>query len=116
MDYRIHLSNGIELVEILTGDLLIQSPQDILDIMTQVHSSIFIIRKEMFHESFFDLKSGLAGDILQKLSNYNLKLAVVGDFSGYTGKSLRDFIYECNTSNRVVFVDDVVRAIEKLSK
>jgi len=115
MEYRIHTSNGKELAEILTCNSRITSPQDLLDIMARVNSSMLIFKKEMLPESFFDLRSGLAGDIMQKIANYRLKMAVVGDFSGCTSPSLRAFICECNRSSNVVFVDDVNTAIQKLS-
>jgi hypothetical protein len=73
-----------------------------------------VIYKESLPESFFDLKTGLAGEALQKFSNYRMKLAVVGDFSGYTSKSLRDFIYECNKGKLVFFKDTLDDAITAL--
>jgi hypothetical protein len=62
------------------------------------------------------LKTTLAGDILQKFSNYNVKLAIVGDFSIYTSQSLRDFIYESNKTGRIRFVNTIDEAIEALLK
>jgi hypothetical protein len=40
----------------------------------------------------------------------------VGDFSKYSGKSLKDFIYESNKTGRINFVKDVNQAIEALMK
>jgi len=56
--------------------------------------------------AFFDLKTKLAGEIFQKLTNYNLKCAVVGDISEQvsTSKSLHDFVYECNNGSQIAFV------------
>ena len=116
MDYIIHQKNGKEIVEISTNDLFITSTQDMLDVMANVPSNIIVLKKEMVHESFFELKSGLAGEILQKLSNYFVKLAIAGDYSGYNSKSLKDFIYESNKRNQVIFVNTVEEAIERLSK
>ncbi len=45
-------------------------------------------------DDFFDLSTRLAGEILQKFINYHVKIAIIGDFSIYTSKSLKDFIYE----------------------
>ena len=55
---------------------------------------------------FFKLSTGLAGSILQKCSNYQLQVAIVGDISAYTAKSgpLRDFIYESNKRGDVRFI------------
>jgi hypothetical protein len=64
---------------------------------------------------FFDLKNGIAGEILQKFSNYRVRLAVVGDFSKYTGKSVHDFIRESNKVRHISFVHSTEEAIKILS-
>ena len=58
---------------------------------------------------FFKLATGLAGGVLQKCTNYNFRVAIVGDISPYTAKSgpLRDFIYESNKRGDVRFVSSV---------
>ena len=61
------------------------------------------VPKELFDESFFRLSSGLVGEILQKFINYEMKLAIWGDFSGYTSKPLHDFIYESNQGRDIFF-------------
>ena len=65
--------------------------------------SAVILGKEQLDESFFRLSSGLAGEVLQKFVNYQMRLAIVGDFSRYTSKPLRDFIYESNRGSHVGF-------------
>lgn len=57
----------------------------------------------------------IAGDILQKFVNYGIKLAIFGDFSKYTSKPLKDFIYECNQGKDVFFVKDEAEAVEILN-
>lgn len=37
--------------------------------------------------------SEIENEVLQKFINYQTKIAIIGDFSGYTSKSLKDFIY-----------------------
>lgn len=58
---------------------------------------------------FFKLSTGLAGAVLQKCSNYNFRVVVVGDISAHTEKSgpLRDFVYESNKRGDVRFVTSV---------
>jgi hypothetical protein len=58
---------------------------------------------------FFKLSTGLAGGVLQKCTNYNFRVAIVGDISEHTEKSgpLRDFIYESNKRGDVRFVSDL---------
>ena len=53
-------------------------------------------------------------EILQKFSNYRMKLAIVGDFSGYRSKSLRDFIGECNRGSLIFFEDNEEAALNAL--
>lgn len=55
---------------------------------------------------FFRLGTGLAGAILQKCSNYQMKIVIVGDISALTAKSgpLRDFVRESNRHGVVRFL------------
>ena len=62
-----------------------------------------VLAKECLDESFFRLSSGLAGEVLQKFVNYQMRLSIVGDFSRYTSKPLRDFIYESNQGTQIGF-------------
>ena len=74
-----------------------------------------ILMKGDIAEVFFDLKTKVAGEIIQKFINYNFRVAIVGDFSGYTSKSLNDFIRESNKGGSLLFVDTVEDAVDKLS-
>ena len=56
----------------------------------------------------------IAGDVLQKYINYQFKIAIVGDFSVYKSKSLKDFIYECNKGKEIFFLPNENQAVEKL--
>ena len=75
-----------------------------------------VISKKLIIEDFFILSSGLAGDILQKFINYEGRIAIYGDYSHYTSKSLRDFIYESNKGKHVFFVSTEDEAIEMLTR
>jgi hypothetical protein len=111
--------NGFCIAELISDKIEINDSQDVLDIMA--NCSFQGARKIIIHEmnvitDFFDLKTGIAGEILQKFSTYNVKLAIVGDFSKYPSKSLRDFIYESNKIGRINFVNTVNQAKEALVK
>lgn len=73
------------------------------------------IDKRLVAEEFFILSSGLAGEILQKYVNYGGKIGIWGDYSRYTSKPLKDFIYESNKGNNVFFVETQEEAVSKLS-
>ncbi|MDF2721492.1 MAG: hypothetical protein K0Q59_1167 [Paenibacillus sp.] len=101
-----------------SSDILIQDVQDALDLMATVsynhECSKILLHKSNVAEPFFDLKTKLAGDVLQKYVNYQVKLAIVGDFAGYDSKSLKDFIYESNQGKQVFFVQDRQEALRAL--
>ncbi len=67
--------------------------------------------------SFFELRSGLAGEVLQKAANYRVKFAVVGDISAYVAASdaLRDFVVECNRGRSIFFAPDGAALAEWLA-
>jgi len=110
---------GINVAKVISNKIVITGTQDALDIMANSAyngSTRIIINEENIIPDFFDLKTGIAGDILQKFSTYNVYLAIVGDFSKYTSKSLRDFIFESNKYGRINFVNTDEEAIERFAK
>lgn len=66
---------------------------------------------------FLDLKTRLAGEVLQKFVNYGFQVAIVGDVSERVAASdsLRDFVRESNRGRHVWFVDDLEALAAKLS-
>ncbi len=57
---------------------------------------------------FFDLRTGVAGALVQKFVNYHLRLAVLGDVSGHTARSraFADFVMESNRGRTAWFLAD----------
>ena len=78
--------------------------------------SAIVLFKEQLDEAFFRLSTGLAGEVLQKFVNYRMKLAVVGDFSGYASKPLQDFIRESNEGRQICFQPDEAAALAWLER
>jgi len=93
---------------------------DILQLMVDAGYSQsaygMIIHARNLPSEFFELKSGIAGEILQKFSNYRMRLAIVGDFSEIKSKSLRDFIRESNNRKTISFVSTINEALSILDK
>ncbi|MDF2652122.1 MAG: hypothetical protein K0Q73_7927 [Paenibacillus sp.] len=114
------VETGGENIAVVSGsDIVIEDVQSALDLMATVHYESgcdrIVIHKSLLSESFFDLKTRLAGEILQKFINYRVKIAFIGDFSVYPSQSFQDFIYECNRGNDIFFLPTEQQAIEKLS-
>lgn len=87
----------------------------IMTVQYETGCSNIAINKEAITEDFFKLSTCLAGEILQKFINYRVKVAIYGDFSNYTSKPLKDFIYESNRGKDIFFVSDSTIAVDKLS-
>lgn len=99
---------------------VITDAQSALDLLMSAKYSIgtknIIIPKKLVTEDFFVLSTGLAGEILQKIINYGGRIAICGDYSHYTSKPLKDFIYESNKGKDVFFVSSLDEALEKLAE
>jgi hypothetical protein len=105
------------IAELIDGDYVIRETQDVLDLMVNTGSKTcdrIIIYERNLDERFFDLKTGFAGEILQKFSNYNFRLAVIVDFSKFKSKSLHDFIFESNKRGQIHFVSNLDIALRRL--
>jgi hypothetical protein len=66
---------------------------------------------------FLDLRTGLAGEVLQKLVNYRYRVAILGDIieALAASKSLQDFVRESNRGATVWFVADLAALERKLA-
>ncbi|MFF7210564.1 DUF4180 domain-containing protein [Streptomyces sp. NPDC008238] len=89
----------------------ISGVQDALDVIgsTYHRADVVAVPVARLDERFFALRSGLAGEVLQKFVNYGVRLVVVGDVSAHTaaGTAFRDLVRECNRGDRTWFVDDL---------
>jgi hypothetical protein len=99
------------IVEIVDDTLLIKEADDILTLFFANNFSTIIIRKENIIDDFYNLSTGIAGEILQKVSNYRKWMAIIGDFENIKSKSLRDFIHESNKTRQILFVKTVEEAL-----
>ncbi len=88
----------------------------IMSIQYETNCNKIALNKEAVSEDFFILSTGLAGEILQKFINYQTKFAIYGDYSKYTSKPLKDFIYESNKGKDIFFINNEDDAIKMLSK
>ncbi|MFM9950038.1 MAG: DUF4180 domain-containing protein [Saprospiraceae bacterium] len=117
MKIEIHQINDQQIAEVVSETSVIATTQDGLDLLGNLYFQGFdkiILHEKNITPDFFDLKTGIAGEILQKFSNYRVRLAIVGDFSAYPGQSIRDFIFESNKRKHINFVGSITEAVERL--
>lgn len=120
MEIRKVEKNGVICAVIESEKKVITDSQSALDLLMTVQyeagTKNIVIDKKLITEDFFILSTGLAGEILQKYVNYGGRIAVYGNFSHYTSKPLKDFIYESNKGKDAFFVATEDDAVEKLSR
>lgn len=112
--------NNIVCAVIESDTVVITDAQSALDILMtakyEAGTKNIVIHKELITEDFFILSRGLAGEVLQKYINYGGRIAIYGDYSHYTSKPLKDFIYESNRGKEFFFVATKDEAIDMLTK
>ena len=111
--------NNTEIAVISSDKLLITDVQSALDLIMTVKYETgcenIAVNKGAIVDDFFVLSSCLAGEILQKFINYGVRFAIYGDFSKYTSKPLKDFMYECNKGKDIYFKPTAYLAVDRLS-
>ena len=112
-----HQTDGLTFLEIRSEEQFINNVQDVLDLFGelygQYYDGIILYERNITHD-FFDLQTKLAGEILQKFSNYRIRLVIVGDWSKYTSRSLEAFITESNKGKTVNFSSSPTEAVKLL--
>ena len=110
--------NGIDIAVVSGDEVVIVDTQSALDMAMTVKyetgAERIVIDKAVICGDFFILSTGMAGEILQKFMNYHVKVAVYGDYSHYTSKPLKDFIYESNHGKNFFFVSTKEEAVQRL--
>ena len=114
-----HKNDGLTFLEIRSEEQFINNVQDVLDLFGELYGQYYdgiILYEKNITPDFFDLKTKMAGEILQKFSNYRIRLVIVGDWSKYTSRSLEAFICESNRGKTVNFSSSPTEALELLSR
>lgn len=113
MKIETHTIQGIKAAEIISDEIIVKSTESGLqllgDLYYQGFDRILIYDKNIIPE-FFDLKTKIAGDILQKFAQYRMGITIIGDFSKYNSARLNEFIYESNKGNNINFVSTLDEA------
>lgn len=107
-----------KIAEVVADDVLIHTAQDALDLLFDPSlegAKRIILRHAHLHPDFFVLKTGLAGEIVQKFVNYGVRAAIVGDFSRAT-PNMQAFIRESNRGKHLCFCADVETALAALQR
>ncbi len=120
MKINIIEKNGILCAMIESTEKVITDVQSAIDLIVTVNYEVntknIVLDKRLINEDFFILSTGFAGEVLQKLINYGGRIAIYGDFSHYTSKPLKDFMYESNKGKDVFFTASKDEAVDMLTR
>ncbi len=112
MHMSVHRTAVVTIVEVTAGDgAAIATPRQANDVLAEAfaHEANAVLMEEAaLAPAFFDLRTGLAGEILQKFANYGRRLAIFGDIGRYLAESaaLRTFVARADHDGQVFFAID----------
>jgi len=109
--HRTSIADQPALVLDPTGPLL-RSEDDARDVIQETFGTgieLAVVPVGRLDPDFFVLRTGVAGVFVQKLVQYRLRLAVVGDISARVAASdaVRDWVREVNRGRDILFVRDM---------
>lgn len=120
MQTVIHTEYESSIAEVSGDADLFSTPSQFIEMVVSLsyeHDvSKFIVFRSNIPADFFDLKTQVAGEILQKVTNYRLQLAIVGDFNDIKSDSFQAFVAEIHRGHQLVFTDSVESAKSILSR
>jgi hypothetical protein len=109
METKLH---GDGILEIIDDNIIIKETDDVFGLFIMNDCSTIILRRENIISGFFDLSTGIAGELLQKFSNYSKRMAIIGNFDDIKSKYFKDFIYESNKTKQIIFVKTIEEALK----
>jgi hypothetical protein len=119
MNTVVKSEHGVMYATCQSPDDVIHNTQDMLDLMAfagEHGTNLLLLDERNLDEAFYDLSTGLAGEIAQKLFNYRTRLVVVGTFESVRSKRFREFMYETNKGTQLSFLKDTDAAIRWMTK
>jgi hypothetical protein len=101
--------NGVRVFECSAEGSELRGAQDAIDLMSEASISrptFILIPITRLNDGFFNLKTHVAGEIIQKFVTYGMRTAIIGDISQKVveSASLRAFVAECNRGDHVWFL------------
>lgn len=119
MNYHLGEQNHTEYIDCAGHGLLLRDEQDALDLLTacgEHQAPRLLLDEENLAEDFFQLRTGLAGKILLKFSNYAVKVAAIFPPERVKRGKFRDMVLETNRGNEFRVFSEREKAVEWLTR
>jgi Domain of unknown function (DUF4180) len=116
MGLQVIVSGDQRVLEGVAGARVLESAEDVVEVIGACFEhgvGSVLLYGENLTEGFFDLSSGEAGVVLQKLRNYRIRVAVVVSSQGGTRQSdrFREMMVEESRGNDFRVFEDRVEAV-----
>jgi hypothetical protein len=100
---------GVRVLQLSTDGPPPRTARDATDIVSAAwaeRARVVVLMADWLGDDFFRLSTRVAGEVVQKLQDYQLRVVIVGDIGQRTAESkpLRDWVSECNRGRQVWFV------------
>jgi hypothetical protein len=109
MPFNVQNAYNIKYIECVSNDFVMRSEQDVLELISACYehdTNNIILHEVNLSPDFFDLKTNLAGKILQKFANYHLRGAGVIPLGKIKSDRFKELVLECNRGNLFRFFED----------
>jgi Domain of unknown function (DUF4180) len=115
--YELH---GVRVLECVPEGAKLRTYQDAVDLVGksfEYRATLIVIPVECLDDEFFQLRTRIAGELIQKFVQYRRRLAIVGDILRHLTESsaLRAFVVEANRGKDVWFVAGLEELNQRLA-
>jgi len=113
MNYKLVEKDKYKYIEYASAEMTLNSEGDALDIIAacfESNTNLVLLHSEILSENFFNLRTGLAGMVLQKFINYQVKVAVIIKNEENFNDRFREMVLEANKGNNFRFFKTIIEA------
>jgi len=116
--YELH---GVRVLECIADGTKLQTYNDAVDLIGKTfenRATLIVIPVECLNDEFFQLRTRIAGELIQKFVQYGRRLAIVGDISRHLAESsaLRALVNESNRGKDVWFLASLAELNRRLER
>ena len=101
------------ITDLTESDFRIQKPGDIIELVGAGVGRAILLDGQ-FAADFFDLSTGLAGEVVQKCVNYGIRVAVITTTLAERSTHFRQFAQESTRHGRFVFASSMDEALARI--
>ncbi len=110
MNYKIIEKENRRYIEVKQAINCEADVLDIIGICISNDTKLILLKEDVFTSDFINLRSGLAGIVLQKLMNYKIKASAVIECRNGANERFKELIYELNKTNNFRAFDSITDA------